>query len=102
MPGTPVRLSISESFNIYQALPLKEKLLAALAETGDLELDLTAVSEIDTSGLQLLILAKREASRLGKSLRIVAHSEAVREVIEFTHLAAYFGDPLVIKAQPAQ
>ena len=59
-----------------------------------LELDLTHVGEIDTCGLQLLALAKRESHHLDHVLRIVGHSPAVREVIEFLNLVAFFGDPL--------
>jgi hypothetical protein len=32
-------------------------------------------------------------------LRIVAHSDAVREVIDLSNLNAYFGDPTLIPAQ---
>jgi anti-anti-sigma regulatory factor len=45
---------------IYQAQAQKEQLLAALAATEHLELDLSAVTEMDTAGLQLLLLLKRE------------------------------------------
>ena len=63
-----------------------------------LELDLAHVAEMDTAGFQLLALAKRESLRLNHTLRIVGHSAAVREVIEFLNMAAFFGDPLVITA----
>ena len=36
--------------------------------------------------------------RLDHALRIVGHSPAVREVIEFFNMVAFFGDPLVIPA----
>jgi hypothetical protein len=44
-------------------------------------------------------MAKREAQRLGRTLHIVAHSPAVREVIDFYNMDAYFGDPMVIPAE---
>ena len=56
------------------------------------------IGEIDTAGLQLLILLKKEAQRTGKDLSIVAHSQSVRAVIDFCNLAAELGDPLVIPA----
>ena len=59
------------------------------------------MAEIDTAGFQLLMLVKREARRLGKEARIVAHGEAVRELIEFYNVAADFGDPLLIPAHGA-
>ena len=73
-------------------------MLDALASADELELDLMQVGEIDTAGLQLLILLKKEAQRTGKRLAIVAHSQAVRAVIDFCNLAAELGDPLVIPA----
>lgn len=93
------RLAIAEDLTIYQALELKQRLTSALAESALLELDLSQVAEIDTSGLQLLILAKREAARLDKDMRIVAHSPSVRQTIDLCNLGAFFGDPVVITAQ---
>ena len=94
-------LSLTEDLTIYHALEHKNALLAALAGTDDLELDLMHVGEIDTAGLQLLILLKKEAQRAGKTISIVAHSQSVRAVIDFCKLAAELGDPLVIPAAEA-
>lgn len=93
------RLVLEEGLNIYRALELKQQIDGALHSHEKLELDLAQVSEIDTAGLQLLIFAKREAQRLGKTLAIVAHSPAVRECLDFCNLAAFFGDPVVITAR---
>ena len=95
------RLSLCEDLTIYHALEQKKILLDALAEADELELDLQPVSEIDTAGLQLLILLKKEAQSAGKGVSIVAHSQAVRSVIDFCNLAAELGDPLVIPADEA-
>lgn len=94
-------LSLTDDLTIYHALEQKTKLLDALAAADDLELDLMQVSEIDSAGLQLLILLKKEAQRAGKRLSIVAHSQSVRSVIDFCNLAAELGDPLVIPAAEA-
>lgn len=95
-PSQP--LTVTEDLTIYHALELKEKLLDALAQTADLELNLAQVGEMDTAGLQLLVLLKKEAQRAGKCVRIVAHSQAVSAVVEFCNMAAEFGDPLLIPA----
>jgi len=95
------RLSLIDDLTIYHALDQKATLLDALAATDELELDLLAVNEIDTAGLQLLILLKKEAQRAGKRVSIVAHSQTVREVIDFCNLATELGDPLVIPAAEA-
>lgn len=95
------RLSLCDDLSIYHALEQKATLLDALDRADDLELDLLQVSEIDTAGLQLLILLKKEAQRAGKRLSIVAHSQPVRAVIDFCNLAAELGDPLLIPATEA-
>ncbi|MBK7417094.1 MAG: STAS domain-containing protein [Dechloromonas sp.] len=92
------RLTILEDLTIYNAMEQKQQLLDALGQAEHLELDLSQVAEIDTAGLQLLILAKREAARLNKDLDIVAHSPNVRQTLDFCNLAAFFGDPVVISA----
>ena len=59
-------------------------------------MNLSAVTELDTAGVQLLMLAKRTAQKQQGQLRLVGHSAAVLEVFDLLHLAAYFGDDLVI------
>lgn len=95
------RLSLTEDLTIYHSLEQKHRLLDALGSADELELDLMQVGDIDTAGLQLLILLKKEAQRSGKRLSIVAHSQPVRSVIDFCNLAAELGDPLVIPAAEA-
>lgn len=86
---------------IYSAMQTKPTILEALAHCTALEIDLSQVGEIDSAGFQLLLLAKREAARQGKTLRLAAHSAAVRETLDFFNMAAHFGDPLVIPAHEA-
>jgi anti-anti-sigma factor len=83
---------------IYQAVDLKSALLDALAQSDEIELDLSAVSELDTSGVQLLMLMKREAVAAGKALKLSGHSAAVLEVFEILGLGSWFGDPQVLPA----
>lgn len=92
------RLMVDGEMNIYNALEVKSHLVGAVRAADVLELDLSHVSEIDTAGLQLLLLAKQESVRLDKTLRITAHSDAVRELIDFYNVGAFFGDPVVILA----
>lgn len=92
----PGMMNIQGELTIYRAAELKQELLAALAEPAGLEIDLSGVTDIDTAGLQLLMLAKKTAQAQQHELRLVAHSPAVIEIFELLNLAAYFGDPLVI------
>ncbi len=88
-------LSVSGEMTIYTAAELKAELLPWL-DKPQLEMDLSEVSEMDSAGLQLLILAKREAQQAGHSLQLSGHSRAVLEVFDLCNMAAYFGDPIVI------
>ncbi len=83
---------------IYQAEQMKQDLLVALERAQVLELNLAGVTDIDTAGVQLLMLLKETASAGNKQLRLVAHSEAVVDVLELIDLVPYFGDPLVISS----
>ncbi|OWW21907.1 STAS domain-containing protein [Noviherbaspirillum denitrificans] len=89
-------LRLEGEMNIYKAADLKQMLMAALPEGGTLEADLSGVTEMDTAGLQLLMLAKRTAQQRGGDLRLVNHSPAVVDVFELLNLGTFFGDPLVI------
>jgi len=91
--------AIEEDMTVYNALEQKKKLLEALHGCDELDLDLSQVSEIDTAGFQLLLLAKREGQKLGKTVRVTAHSKAVTELLDLYNMASYFGDPLVIPAK---
>lgn len=93
------RLAVAEDMTIYHAAKHKQEWLEALQACEVLEMDLANVAEVDTSGLQLLLMLKGEAARLGKRAPIVAHSAAVQEVIDFCNLAARLGDPMLIAAQ---
>ena len=93
-------LSLEGELTIYNASEIKLRLLETLTRSATPEVDLSAVTELDTAGLQLLILAKQEAARLGKTLRYLNHSQAVLEVLDFCHLIGWFGDPVVLVSNP--
>ena len=92
--GGPVALQIDGEMTIYRAAELKDVLYgavqAAVAEARALALDLSRVTEFDSAGIQLLLVARREAERQGQALRLVACSPAVREVFALTGLSARF------------
>lgn len=91
-------LILDGPMTIYNAGEIKDQLMHALDSATVVELDLSHVNEMDTAGFQLLALAKKESLARDKALRIIAHSPAVQEVIEFFNTVAFFGDPLVIPA----
>ena len=89
-------LTIENDLTIFTAADKKDALLAFLKTGSELEVDLSQVEEIDTAGLQLLILIKREAAKTGKSLTFVLHSKPVLEIIELANLTSTFGDQVVL------
>lgn len=90
------RVKVEGEMTIYHALELKQGLMQCLHDCAEMEVSLAGVNEMDTAGFQLLILAKREASRLGHPLRLTKHSPATLEVMDLLNMAAYFGDPVVM------
>lgn len=92
-------LHIEGDMTIRNAAALKKELMKHIAKPGEREIDLSEVSEMDTTGIQLLILAKREATRHNTPLRLTSHSRAVFEAIDTYNLAAYFGDPIWISGK---
>ena len=90
-------LSIEGEMTIYTAAELKSELTPHLSQP-QIEIDLSKVSEMDSSGLQLLTLAKREALQHERILHLTGHSQAVLDVLDICNMAAYFGDPLIISS----
>lgn len=89
-------LSIEGDLTIFTVAEQKLLLLDFLHTDDQLELNLANIEEIDTAGLQLLILIKREAARTGKLLSFVMHSKAVLEVLELSNMVTAFGDQVVL------
>ena len=85
------RVFVDGSMTIYEAAAHKPLVLQALAVAEETEIDLSSVREMDTAGLQILILAKRESVRAGKVMRLVAPSPASLDVIDRYGLGSYFG-----------
>jgi anti-sigma B factor antagonist len=96
-----VQVEAGEELTIYHAGQMKEALLGPLAQADALEVDLSQVAEIDSAGVQLLVLLKREAAGAGKRLSLTGHSPAVLSVLDLYNMSGYFGDPLVLPSQPS-
>ncbi len=97
-------MRIEGEMTIYRAIELKQHLLAELEKSAALELDLADVTEFDTAGVQLLILACRTAQRMRRKLRLVAQSPAVAEVLGLLGIASHFSgscnQPTSVCAEP--
>lgn len=80
-------LLVSGGFTIFQAAEYKSQLLGVLDHTDDvLELDLSDCDELDTAGLQLLLLLRREAAAQYKQLLLGGVSPAVQNVLNMLQL----------------
>ena len=90
---------IEGNLTIYEAAADKQVLLSALAKARELEVDLSSLRDMDTAGLQLLILLKRESLKAGTVMRLVGHSAALREVLDTYNMTAYFAGPATSAAQ---
>lgn len=90
------RIAIDGELTIYRAADLKVTVLEALRKARVLEVDLAGVTELDTAGLQVLMLAKNTAMADQRELRLLNHSPAVVEIVEMLNLGAFFGDALLI------
>jgi anti-anti-sigma factor len=96
MSDEVTRIAIDGEMTIYRAADLKVTVLEALRKGRVLEIDLSGITELDTAGLQVLMLAKQAATADQRELRLLQHSPAVVEIFEMLDLVAFFGDAVLI------
>jgi anti-anti-sigma factor len=75
--GAAACLAVEGEMTIYRAAELHPVLLDAVRTHDAPALDLSEVTEFDCAGMQLLLVARREAQRLGKQLVLQGASPAV-------------------------
>jgi len=82
-------LRVEGEMTIYRAAELKQQMQALFdgAAKAPAAIDLSGVTEIDCSGVQLLALAQRAARAAGRELQLDKPSPAVQEVFELLGLA---------------
>jgi anti-anti-sigma factor len=90
------KVIIDGEMTIYTVAELKQKFDEILADRDDLEIDLNGVTEIDSAGIQLLMLAKKSRDGESHALSLVNHSRPVLETLETMGLVPYFGDQVFI------
>ena len=76
---TPCRVTATGDLTIYHAAELHRALTAQIAESATLAVDLSQVAEIDTAGMQTLLVAQRSAAAVGGGLAVVEWSAAALE-----------------------
>lgn len=81
-------LRVDGEMTIYRANEVAQTLFAELrAQAGDVNLDLSDVTEFDTAGLQLVLMARRMVEANGHRLDVVQPSECVVEVLGLCNVA---------------
>jgi anti-anti-sigma factor len=76
-------IRIRGEMTIYAAAALKDELFAALAANADVSsIDLNGVSELDTTGVQILMMASRLCESRGAALSFANPSVTAREALE--------------------
>ena len=84
---------------IYTAEKNKEALVQAISSCEKLTVDLSKVSQLDTAGIQILLLAYVESKRRGIDIKFKGHSQQITEVLELCRLSQLTGDASAKKAK---
>lgn len=93
--GKSARVTLSGELTIYSVTPIKSALAEAMAKASEIEVDLAGVTEIDTAGLQLMLIVKRHP---GSAVRFINHPPEVLRLVDLANLGGALGDPLFIAA----
>jgi anti-anti-sigma regulatory factor len=72
---------------------LREAILSVIDRADEIELDLLHVAEIDFAGLLLMVETKLTAISRGKTLRFIAYSKPVAEILGKSGLTDFFSIP---------
>jgi anti-sigma B factor antagonist len=86
--GAAACLAVEGEMTIYRAAELHTVLLDAVRTLDAPALDLSEVTEFDCAGMQLLLVARREAEQLGKQLALQGASPAVRDAFALLGMTA--------------
>ena len=89
------RVLLDGEITIYTVAELKSGLIPVLQAHDETEVDLGAVEEMDTAGLQLMLMVKRCE---GKKVRFINHSPAVLRLLELANSGSQLGDPLLFSS----
>lgn len=86
------RLALPEDLTIYEVRQVRRQLAEALDRHTHLCLDLAGVTEFDTAGLQLLLVARRQVQAAGGMLQLDNAGPAVQALTRLYGLDPGLGD----------
>jgi len=85
---------LAGELTIFSVQDIRNRLLEIFMALDEVNIDLSEVTEVDTAGLQFLLLAKRKP---GKRVRFARHSDEVLRMLDLANLGLMLGDPLVLR-----
>lgn len=89
--GDVLSIRVSGEMTIYNAFEFKKGLAAHLFTAKEIDMDLTDVSEIDTAGLQLIVLIRKESMNADKRLRITSLSAPAEGIVRLYNMKEFLG-----------
>ncbi|MBP9712755.1 MAG: STAS domain-containing protein [Sterolibacterium sp.] len=93
--ATATHARLAGELTIYSVSEIRQRYVDAVEQKqpDSCEIDLADVSEIDTAGLQLMLLIKK---RPGVNTQFIRHSSSVLRLIDLANLGGALGDPMLI------
>jgi anti-anti-sigma factor len=86
-------LKLSGEMTILDAAQIKSALLQSLGGAEKLDIDLSGITEVDTTGVQLMLMLQREARRHDKAVSWSGHSPTVTRVLDLLNLGRALDAP---------
>ena len=93
----PWKIFISGEMTIYGAETMASRLTSCLSTEKNLEIDLSGVTEVDSTGIQIMYAIQREAMSSAKKIVWTKHSDAVLQIIRLFNLGSSFGEPVSLE-----
>lgn len=84
--GGVVTVQLSGELSIYSASPLFQEHISGLDFSSSLLLDLSGVEEMDTAGMQIILVILARADRDGKGCEVLATSPSVDRYLDLFNL----------------
>ncbi|MBE7411114.1 MAG: STAS domain-containing protein [Leptospiraceae bacterium] len=97
--GDSTTIYFEGELNIYSAAELKAELLEFLDSCNSLTIDLDQVTSIDTAGVQILILLKKESDKENKKFILKSHNLVVLRFFDLYGLTGFFADKISISKE---
>lgn len=95
-----IHVRLLGEMTIFQADELFSLLKPLVNNNKDLTLDTAAVSEMDSSVVQVLLVLRESLKASNKQLALINHSDAVLDIMAVMGMSGCFNDPVVERSEP--